>query len=75
MKQEMAKLEKGNVKLIEYGDGTFTYDDKVFIQVGIAGVFCKPKELKDLFTVLNYYMNIEEISECRIKIGDEDVAL
>lgn len=75
MKQQMAKIEKGNVKIIEYGEGTYNYQDKVFIQVGVAGIFCTQKDLKDLFTVINYYTNIEEFDSCTIKVDDEYVAL
>lgn len=71
IKSEVGRLEKNNITLIEYGDGTITYDDKVFLQIGIMGVYCSKKELKDLSTVINYYLNIDEITQCKVVIEGE----
>jgi hypothetical protein len=72
IKQELGRIQKGKATLIEYGVGTFSYDDKVFIQIGIAGLFCTKKELEDLQTVINLYSNIDQISECKVSIEGED---
>ena len=70
IKKEIGRLNKNNIQLIEYGDGTHNYEDKFFVQVGVIGVFCTEKELGDLYDVLNYYHNIEGISECLVEIRD-----
>ena len=33
------------------------------------------KELKDLYTVVSYYLNVDDITEVKVSIGGEDVAL
>lgn len=72
IKKELGRIQKGKATLIEYGDATFSYDDKVFIQVGIAGIFCTKKELQDLKTVINLYSDIDQVSECKVLIEGED---
>ena len=37
------------------------------------GTFASAQELKDIYTILHYYLNIEDLSKCKIKIGDEYV--
>lgn len=66
MKQENGRVIKGNVKLIEYGNGSSAIEN-YFVQVGVAGLFCSEKELNDLYTVLNYYKNIDHISQCELE--------
>lgn len=68
IKHEIGRLQKNNVTLIEYDTGPSSSDDKVFVQVGVVGLFCTKKELKDLCTVLNYYSNIDEYTECKTTI-------
>lgn len=64
-------MRKGNVTLIEYLEPTASNDDRIFIQVGVIGLFCDKKELKDLHTLINYFINMEDISDCEIIIkGD-----
>jgi len=65
MKSENGRVIKGNVKLIEYGDGSSEVDS-YFLQVGVAGLYCSKKELNDLYMALNYYVNIDEIIECQL---------
>lgn len=69
-KSEIGRIKKGNVTLIEYGEPTASNDDRVFIQVGVAGIFCDKKELKDLLTVVDYFVNMEDFSNCEIIIKD-----
>lgn len=66
MKSENGRLLKGNVRLIEYGNGSNSIEN-YFIQVGVAGLFLSQKELNDLYTVLNYYKNIDDIAQCELE--------
>jgi hypothetical protein len=74
MKQELAKLSKNNISLVEYSEATHGYDDRMFIQCGVVGFFVNRSEVKDLFDVLNYYLNIENFKDCYITIGKEVVS-
>ena len=70
-----AVVEKGNIKLTEYTDSTYNYDDKLFLQCTCVGFYLTQKELKDLYTVVGYYLNADDITEVKVSIGGEDVAL
>lgn len=78
---EVGKVQKNNITITEYGyeeTGTLEVQPHVyryFIQSGITGFYATEQELIDLYTVLNYYLNIEDFSECKLKIGGEDVAV
>jgi hypothetical protein len=74
IKNEAGRVVLNNINLIEYQQDQ-VLDGKYFIQVGVVGLYCSHKELKDLYTVLNYYSHIEDFAECNIKIGDENVAI
>ena len=74
-KEIFGTIRKGDVVLVEYGDGTYSHDDNIFVQCGIVGMFLNKKDLADLFTILNYYINMENFTDCKIKIGDKDVAI
>ncbi len=74
IKHESGRVTLSNVTLIEY-DQEQGFQSKYFIQVGVVGLYCTEDELKDLYTVLNYYSNIEDFAKCNIKIGDENVAI
>lgn len=75
MSREVATVEKGSIKLTEYIDSTYNYEDKFFIQNGCVGFYITLKELKDLGTVVNYYLNADDITDVKVKIGGEHVAL
>lgn len=75
MKNEVGKVIKNNITLVEYEKPVIDHSNKFFIQIGIVGIHCTEKELKDLYSVLNYYMHIEDFSECKIKVGDENVSI
>jgi hypothetical protein len=74
IKNEAGRVVLNDITLIEYNEG-HGYHGKYFIQTGVVGVYCTEKELKDLYTVLNYYCNIEDFAQCNIKIGEENVAI
>jgi hypothetical protein len=67
-------LVKGNIKLTEYDESTFTHHDKIFIQSGCVGFFLTQKELKDLYVVINYYLNTDELEDIKVMVGGEYVA-
>lgn len=70
-----AVVEKGNIKLTEYTDSTYNYDDKLFLQCTCVGFYLTQKDLKDLYTVVGYYLNADEITDIKVTIGGEHVAL
>jgi hypothetical protein len=70
-----ATVEKGNIKLTEYTDSTYNYDDKLFLQCTCVGFYLTQKELKDLYTVVSYYLHAEELADVKVFIGGENVAL
>lgn len=74
IKDEAGRVVLNNINLIEYQQDQ-VLDGRYFIQVGVVGLYCNEKELKDLYTVLNYYCNIEDFAQCNIKVGDENVAI
>ena len=71
IKEELGRIKKGNVTLIEYVEPTASNNDRIFIQVGVVGLYCDKKEAKDLNTILNYFINMEEISNCEIIMSGE----
>ena len=75
MNTMLASVEKGSVKLTEYSDSTFNYEDKLFLQHGCVGFYLTRQELKDLHTIVDYYLNIDEISQVKIIVDGEHVAL
>ncbi len=74
IKDEAGRVVLNDITLIEYSQDQ-DIRGRYFIQTGIVGVYCSEQELRDLYTVLNYYCNIEQFAECNIKIGDENVAI
>lgn len=75
MGSEIASIEKGKIKLTEYVDSTYGYEDRIFLQNGCVGFYMTPGELKDLHTVVSYYLNAEEFTEIQVKVGGDHVAL
>lgn len=75
MNSVVASVEKGNIKLTEYVDSTYNYEDKIFIQNGCVGFYITQQELRDLQTVVGYYLNADDITEVKVKVDGEDVAL
>jgi len=74
-KEELGRVEKNNITFVEYAAEHPHADQLFFVQCGIAGFYLNKKELEDLSCVLNYYINIENYSECRLKIEGEYVAI
>jgi hypothetical protein len=58
---EIQTISKGNVKITEYAKAETDEVEKIFVQNGILGFFVTPQEMKDLFLLLNYYINIEDL--------------
>jgi hypothetical protein len=76
MKREISTLQKNDIVLVEYSDPTFTYDDSFFLRCTCVGFYMTKQQLRDLHSVLNYYINIEDFMDVEVKIGEdpEDVS-
>lgn len=70
-----AVVQKGNIKLTEYSDSTYNYEDRLFIQCTCVGFYVTQKDLQDLYTVISYYLNADNYSEVQVTIGGDHVAL
>lgn len=75
LRAEAGRIVKDNITLIEYEESIVGFSNNYFLQVGVVGIHFTEKELRNLHTVLNYYVNIEDFANCTIKVGDEDVAI
>lgn len=75
MRQELGRVQKNNITLIEYEAADGTIAGNHFVQCGVIGFFASRKELEDLSNVLNYYLNIEEFAKCKVIIEGEDVSI
>lgn len=75
MNQETGRITKNNITLVEYANPVHFTDDKFFIVSGVVGIHASRQELVDLYTVLNYYLNIESFTDCEVKVGDKNVAI
>ena len=58
-------LSKGTIKITEYADPETDEPLRTYVQNGIIGFWTTPEEMNDLLLLLNYYLNIEAISEIR----------
>lgn len=70
-----AVVEKGNIKLTEYSQSDYGYEDRFFVQCTCVGFYMTKQELKDLHTVVSYYLNADDYTDVRVSIGGEDVAI
>lgn len=70
-----AVIEKNNIKLTEYNDPTYGYQDKIFLQCTCVGFYLTQKDLKDLYTVVSYYLNADEYADINLTIGGDHVAI
>jgi hypothetical protein len=57
------KMKKGNVTIAEYADPNTNEPIKTFVSCGIMGFYADEQEMHDLRLLLDYYMNIESISD------------
>jgi mannitol/fructose-specific phosphotransferase system IIA component len=73
--QETGRINKNKVTLVEYANPVHFSDDRFFIMSGVVGIHASREELNDLYTILNYYLNMDSFTECKIKVGDQDVAI
>lgn len=73
MLSESGRIQKGLATLIEYTENENAVPNKFFLQSGVVGMYASLEELKDLYTILHYYINIDDLTKCKIKIGDEYV--
>lgn len=75
MKQELGRVKKENITLIEYHPNEGTINGNYFIQCGVVGFYLNDRELKDLSCLLSYYLNIEDFAKCKVVIEGEDVSI
>lgn len=75
VKKTIGSVKLGNVILTEYDQGTTSYSDAFFVQSGPIGFWSTKKELEDLYTVLNYYLNIEKFTECEVTVDGEQLSI
>lgn len=68
IKHEVGRMLLNNITLIEYKTNEPTY----FIQSGIAGFNATSEELFDLYSLLNYYFNIDSINNTVISLTEGD---
>lgn len=66
-KQESGRMLLNNASLIEYEDeiGGNTF----FLQLGIAGFYASELELRDLYSLLNYYYNMDAVENTVISLS------
>jgi len=62
---DIESISKGNIKLTEYSNPDTGEVEKTYIQNGILGFWISDQEIKDLYLLLSYYINIEEISNIK----------
>lgn len=74
-KDPIAIVQKNDIKLSEHIDSTFNYEDKFFLQAGCVGFYLTKKQLRDIYSVINYYINADDIVDIKVTIGGEHVSL
>jgi hypothetical protein len=62
---ELLDISLGNFKITEYINKSTQEVEKIYIQNGIVGFYASEEEIKDLCTLLNYYIDIEKINDIR----------
>lgn len=89
IREEVGRIIKNDVTLIEYEKGQDFGEISLLkvekepqsltsifaIEMGIVGFNCTEKELKDLYSVLNYYFNIDNFSGMNVTAGGNNVAI
>ena len=66
-KQESGRMLLKNATLIEY-ENTIE-GNTFFLQLGIAGFYANESELHDLYSLLNYYYNMDAVSDTVISLA------
>lgn len=59
----MNTISKGSIKITEYSNSETDEVLRTYVQNGILGFFATRQEMLDLSLLLDYYLNIEEISQ------------
>lgn len=62
---DIQTISKGQAKITEYSDPETGDVQKVYVQNGIMGFWVNDQEIKDLYLLLSYYINIEDISNIK----------
>jgi hypothetical protein len=66
-KKEVGRMLLGDIQLIEYehvGESEPSY----FVQSGVVGFLATKQELHDIYSLLNYYFNIDSINNTVISV-------
>lgn len=72
-KNIIGQISKNSIKIMEYEDNG--YADKYFVQSGPVGFWATQKELEDLYSVLNYYLNINNLMDCEVIVDGQHVSI
>lgn len=74
-KNRIGQISKGSVKIVEYDTDNLNYSDKYFIQSGPVGFWATQKELEDLHSILNYYLNMNTFMDCEVIVDGRNVSI
>jgi len=66
-KQESGRMLLNNSTLIEYENAI--EGNTFFLQLGIAGFYASESELHDLYSLLNYYYNMDAVNDTVISLA------
>lgn len=75
IKNAVGKISKNNISLVEYDSVNQGYSESCFIQSGQFGFWCTRQEIQDLYTVLNYYLNMENFLECKVVVDEQHISI
>lgn len=66
-KNENGRMELNDIGLIEY-ESLIDNEETFFLQSGVVGFNATKQELHDIYSLLNYYFNIDSINSTVISV-------
>jgi len=66
-KNENGRMELNDIGLIEY-ESLIDNEETFFLQSGVVGFNATKHELHDIYSLLNYYFNIDSINSTVISV-------
>jgi len=66
-KKEVGRMLLGDIQLIEY-EHLEPHESSYFLQSGVVGFLATKQELHDIYSLLNYYFNIDSIHNTVISV-------
>jgi len=75
MKKQNGRILLDNITLIEY-ENIDEDNNTCFVQCGVTGFYLNQQEIKALYAVLGYYLNIDLMNDIVLSvdnIGENDV--